>query len=71
MARLIWRLRHWSHHKDLWDGYLSRSLDLEDRLGAMIDRCLKRLLFARGVKSVSSAPASGKSLRLLAPTNAA
>ncbi len=29
-------------------------LDVQERLGAMIDRCLKRLLFVRGVKSLSN-----------------
>ena len=31
-----------------------QELDLEDRLDAMIDRCLKRLLYVRGLKSLSN-----------------
>jgi hypothetical protein len=35
-------------------GYLMHELSIIDRIDAMIDRCLKRLLLARGVKSLSS-----------------
>ena len=31
---------------------LLKELDVDERLGAMIDKCLKRLLFVRGLKSV-------------------
>jgi len=31
---------------------LIRELDVEERLGAVIDKCLKRLLFVRGLKSL-------------------
>lgn len=31
---------------------LLKELDVDERLGAMIDKCLKRLLFVRGIKSV-------------------
>ena len=34
--------------------YLMKELDIHDRLDGMIDRCLKRLLFIRGLKSISS-----------------
>jgi hypothetical protein len=34
--------------------YLQQELDLHDRLDGMIDRVLKRLLFVRGLKSLSS-----------------
>jgi len=34
--------------------YLEDELSLIDRLDGMIDRCLKRLLFVRGLKSISS-----------------
>lgn len=37
---------------------LSKVLDLEERLGGMIDRCLRRLLYVRGLKSM---PAVAKS----------
>jgi hypothetical protein len=35
-------------------GYLMHELSIIDRIDAMIDRCLKRLLLVRGVKSISS-----------------
>jgi hypothetical protein len=41
-------------------GFLQDELSLIDRLDGMIDRCLKRLLFVRGLKSISS-PSSGAS----------
>ena len=31
-----------------------RDLEVQDRLDAMIDKCLKRLLFLRGLKSISA-----------------
>ncbi len=34
-------------------GYLMHELSLIDRMDAMIDRCLKRLLLVRGIKSIS------------------
>jgi len=34
-------------------GYLMHELSIVDRIDAMIDRCLKRLLLVRGVKSIS------------------
>jgi len=37
---------------------LMKELDIKERLGGLIDRCLKRLLMVRGVKSLSSAPSS-------------
>jgi hypothetical protein len=36
---------------------LLRDLEIEERLDALIDKCLKRLLFVRGLKSIST-PAS-------------
>jgi hypothetical protein len=39
-------------------GQLLKDLKVEERLDAMIDKCLKRLLFLRGVKSLSSAASS-------------
>ena len=41
--------------------YLMTELSLADRLDAMIDRGLKRLLFARGLKSISGNDAAAKS----------
>lgn len=34
-------------------GYLMHELSIVDRIDAMIDRCLKRLLLVRGIKSIS------------------
>jgi hypothetical protein len=34
-------------------GYLMHELSIIDRIDAMIDRCLKRLLLVRGIKSIS------------------
>jgi hypothetical protein len=73
MARLIWRKQNLAafRGKQPWHACLMSSLALEDRLDGLIDKCLKRLLFVRGVKSVSAASVSGASPRLLAATNAA
>jgi hypothetical protein len=49
---------------------LERELEIRERLEAMLERCLKRLLFARGVKSVSPAPASPPSKRVPGPSRA-
>ena len=48
---------------------LMKGLEVQDRLDAMIDKCLKRLLFLRGLKSISrkSAPQA----RLAGPSRAA
>ena len=43
---------------------LMKDLEVQDRLDAMIDKCLKRLLFLRGLKSISSAPTSPPRERL-------
>jgi hypothetical protein len=43
---------------------LLAELGVEDRLDAMIDRCMKRLLLLRGFKSMAAAPASAPSLRI-------
>jgi hypothetical protein len=37
---------------------LMKDLEVQDRLDGMIDKCLKRLLFLRGLKSISNAPAA-------------
>jgi hypothetical protein len=34
---------------------LTRELDIEERFGTMIDKCLKRLLFLKGIKSIAIA----------------
>jgi hypothetical protein len=38
--------------------YIMNDFEVQARLDAMIDKCLKRLLFARGVKSMSATPFS-------------
>ena len=48
--------------------YLSRELGLQERLDDMIDRCVKRLLHAKGLGSIS---ASAPEPRLPAPPKAA
>jgi hypothetical protein len=50
---------------------LMKGLEVQDRLDAMIDRCLKRLLFLRGLKSISSASTSAPRERLAGPSKAA
>lgn len=50
---------------------LMKDLEVQERLDAMIDKCLKRLLFVRGLKSISSAPASAPRERLAGPSRAA
>jgi len=44
--------------------YLMKELDVHDRLDGMIDRCLKRLLFIRGLKSISPTQTSTSQLRI-------
>jgi hypothetical protein len=71
-------------HKELGDAYafvedgdlasvdhLMKDLEVQDRLDAMIDKCLKRLLFVRGLKSISSASTSAPRGRLAGPSKAA
>jgi hypothetical protein len=50
---------------------LMKGLEVQDRLDAMIDKCLKRLLFLRGLKSISSASTSAPRERLAGPSKAA
>jgi hypothetical protein len=50
---------------------LMKDLEVQDRLDAMIDKCLKRLLFVRGLKSISSASTSSPPGRLAGPSKAA
>jgi hypothetical protein len=50
---------------------LMQDLTVEDRLDAMIDKCMKRLLFVRGLKSISSTGSSVPSLRIAGPPEAA
>jgi hypothetical protein len=46
-------------------------LEVEARLDAMIDKCLKRLLFLRGLKSISSVSTSAPRAALTGPSKAA
>jgi hypothetical protein len=46
---------------------LMNDLEVQGALDATIDRCLKRLLFLRGLKSISTASASAPRPRLSAP----
>jgi hypothetical protein len=41
--------------------YLDKELSLVDRLDGMIDRCIKRLLLVRGLKSISPSVSKGAS----------
>ena len=50
---------------------LMKDLDVQDRLDAMIDKCLKRLLFLRGLKSISAAGSQAPQERLAGPSRAA
>jgi hypothetical protein len=49
---------------------LMKEIDVLERLDAMIDRCLKRLLFVRGLKSLSPASQAEQPPRI-SPTKAA
>jgi hypothetical protein len=50
---------------------LMKDLEVLDRLDAIIDKGLKRLLFVRGLKSISAAPSSAPPKRLSGPSKAA
>jgi hypothetical protein len=53
MTRLVWRKQHLAEFRPEYEiphhACLMSSLQLEDRLDSLIDKCLKRLLFVRGV----------------------
>jgi hypothetical protein len=51
--------------------FLIDNLNLQDRLDGMIDRCLKRLLFLRGLKSISADSSSTPPKHLAEPSKAA
>ena len=53
-----------------FDG-LESELDIRERLDALIEKCVKRLLLVRGLKSVSAAPASEIPRRVPGPSKAA
>jgi hypothetical protein len=50
---------------------LMADLEVQDRLDAMIDKCLKRLLFVRGLKSISAGSSSAPPRRLAGSSKAA
>jgi hypothetical protein len=52
-----------------FDG-LTKELEIQERLDAAINRCLKQLLMVRGVKSVTAAPPSAAK-RITGPSKAA
>jgi hypothetical protein len=41
---------------------LTKELDIKERMDSLIERCLKRLLYVRGLKSISKASASSEKL---------
>ena len=53
-----------------FDG-LKNELDIRERLDALIEKCVKRLLLVRGFKSVSAAPSSEIPRRVSGPSKAA
>jgi hypothetical protein len=70
LARLIWRKQNLAGFRvpgATRYTSLMNSLDLEDRVDRLIDRCVKRLLFVRGVKSVAASPPSKSRTLDLAP----
>jgi hypothetical protein len=50
---------------------LMKDLAVEERLDAAIDKCLKRLLFVKGVKSISASSSSAPPKRVAGPSEAA
>jgi hypothetical protein len=50
---------------------LMKDLEVLDRLGAMFDKYLKRLLMLKGLKSISSEPSAAPQKRLPGPSKAA
>jgi hypothetical protein len=50
---------------------LMRDLEVQDRLDSMVDKCLKRVLFMRGLKSISSTSSAPPPERIRGPSKAA
>jgi hypothetical protein len=50
---------------------LMKGLEVLERLDALIDKCLKRLLYLRGFKSLTSGSSSAPLPRLTGPSKAA
>jgi len=70
--------------RELWDNYalakmgekatipaMLEDFEVEDRLDSMIDKCLKRLLFLRGLKSMRPAELSTPATLIAGPGKAA
>ncbi len=53
------------------DDHPMRELEVQDRLDAVIDKCLKRLLMVRGIKSISNESSSVPPKRIAGPSKAA
>jgi hypothetical protein len=51
--------------------YLMKDLAVEERLDAAIDKCLKRLLFVKGLKSISASSSSAPPKRVAGPSETA
>jgi hypothetical protein len=49
---------------------LMKDLEVQDRLDSMIDRCLKRLLYVRGLKSISSGSSAAHPKLIAGPSRA-
>jgi hypothetical protein len=49
---------------------LMKDLAVEERLDAAIDKCLKRLLFVKGLKSISASSSSAPPKRVAGPSEA-
>jgi hypothetical protein len=50
--------------------HLEKDLAIEERLDGMIDKCIKRLLFVRGLKSMSAVSSPAPQQRIAGPTKA-
>ena len=48
---------------------LARDLDVSERIDGLIDKCMKRLLFLRGLKSMSSGGPEQPTLRFVGPAD--
>jgi hypothetical protein len=51
--------------------HFEKELELRERLGEMLERCIKRLLQAKGLKSISTAPGLAPARQLSTPPKAA
>jgi hypothetical protein len=72
------RATNWENCTPWWNvgeeatlDHLMKQLEVQDRLDAAIDRCIKRLLLVRGVKSMSIGSTSAPPQSLPSPSKAA